>query len=97
MLTRRLALAFPIAACTIFVDGLAATRTHRNYLQATSPEDLADWEILLPSVSQDAPAQNVEISAQHFLSHPRCHCQTCSDQLWQDDQLYLVDIQGPGN
>ena len=59
----RLALAFPIAACTSFVDGFAEIRTHRNYLQATSPEDLADWEILLPSVSRDALVQNVEISA----------------------------------
>lgn len=63
MLTQRLALGFPIGAYTTSVDGLAATKKTRNYLQATSREDLGDWEISLPSVFQGALVRNDGISA----------------------------------
>ena len=63
MLTQRLALGFPIVVCTTTVDALAAARTIRNYLQATSQGDLGDLEISLPLVFQGAPGRNDGISA----------------------------------
>ena len=58
-----LALAFPIAACTSFADGLAATQTNRNHLRATSREGSDDWKLSLPSRFQGAPWRNDEIFA----------------------------------
>lgn len=63
VLTQNLALGFPIALCTTFEDGLAATRMTRSCLRGTSRGDLDDWETSLPSEFQGVPWQNDGISA----------------------------------
>ena len=63
MLTQRHDRGFPIAVCTVFAGGCAATQTTRSYLQANIQADLGDGEISLLLVFQGAPGRNDGISA----------------------------------